>query len=151
MTFQKQKIVPYSFFFILCLVCMLPLAFTPNAEAAGNLKYYDKAHEIIREIDEILVRRGVCIDSNDCNKKLVRFADWESWGIGIETYGIQDGRILNELVGICSRHFFENKGQFEIRVDIYSRNKTEMLAAPFWSAPRATKIIMKGGTNDAKR
>jgi hypothetical protein len=138
-------------FVIACFVLMSSLTVVTNSEATGYLKYYDKAHEIINEIDQILIKKGMCTDISDCQKKQIRFAGWESWGITIETYSIKDHHVLNELVKICSKHFFESKEQFEIKIFIYPLSKQDVIATPFWNEPKPTKIIMKGGGNNVKR
>jgi len=126
------------------LICLLCLVFTSNTEAAGNLKYYDQAQAIIREMDKIMVKRGICSNTNDCRTKQVRFAGWYSWGISIDTYGIQSGQILNELLNVCSYFFFENNAQIELEFNIYPVSKATELASPLWNKPKPIKILMKG-------
>jgi hypothetical protein len=102
-------------------------------------------------MDQIMVKRGICSNTNDCRKKQVRFAGWYPWGIRVETYDIQDEHVLNELFDVCSKFFFDNKGQIELEVNIYPVNKAAEHAALPWNKPKPTKILMKGAINNVKR
>ena len=135
---HKSDILSVFIIFLLCLVL------TTDTEAAGNLKYYDQAQEIIQEMDQIMVKRGICINTNDCRKRQVLFAGWYSWGIRISTYGLQNRQVLNELFNVCSKFFFENDAQIEIEVNIYHVSKEVELASPVWNKPKPLRILMKG-------
>ena len=134
------------FLFLVCItVCFFGSGDFTSAMAGGDLTYYDQAHDIAKEMDQILIKHGICNNTDDCNKKQVRFLGWYSWGIYVATYSIKDGRVLNELLNVCSKFFFDHKCQIKLEVNIYPVSKTAELGAAPWNKPKPIKITMKGG------
>jgi hypothetical protein len=129
----------------MCLGCLLGSGDFTSAMAGSG--YYDKQARILdRQLLPILIKNGICRNDNDCVSKEVLFWSESSRGVYIGIYSIKDGRVLNELLNVCTKYFFDQKCQVDLEVHIYAVSKAEELKILLpWNKPKPVKIIMTGG------
>ena len=91
--------------FLNLIVSIWALGGTSVAIAGGGWFQMEEIN-LSNNIVNILVANKMCSDKNDCVKKQLVFASGEPWGLDVSIYGINDNRILSQIVAPCSESFF---------------------------------------------
>lgn len=114
-----------------------------TSEAGGSWFQVERLR-LVDDLVQKLIQSKMCVDKNDCVKKQLIFAAGEPWGLDVSVYGINDGRVLTELVNSCSDMFFSSGRKMNIKVKVTHITKSEDMATPFWKKDKAIEITFKG-------
>jgi|LZQO01.1.fsa_nt_gb hypothetical protein len=116
-------------FLVISMVILMPGKLFAGFE---DRTYEVQRLELVRSINEIMVKGGLCSSDNDCNKKQLMFASPGRSGVDIGLYGVSDVAIVRSITDVCVAMFFRHSGAMSITIEVYQMSKAEDLRRPFW-------------------
>lgn len=119
------------------IALLLSLSLSSMAHAG----FEDRQHEEARiglatTIKQILVKKGVCTNLVDCQKSQFLFASPLKGGIAIQTWGINEASVLEEIAAACASAFFSDGKIKTISIHSYATSKHEALKLPLWNSAK---------------
>lgn len=104
--------------------------------------------EIIRLLDQTLIRNNVCQTVNDCTQKSVLFVSPVGDGLTVTIYGRVPNAALGEVVAAVAEVVVKTPIIPKITIEALYKSKRETLRLRFWqTSPRYFEATLYGDTN----
>lgn len=124
--------------FLFVLVQFLPgLTFMSVMTVTGgeDRTFYKQYHRAIADANSLLVKQGLCADVQDCRRKNFLFIEGRRQGFAAMIYGINDQKILGQVVQIYTNTFTDHSGIKYMEINAYAFPKEKDFTFPFPPIP----------------
>lgn len=111
----------------------------------GDSLYYEQRERLARTSIQVLIKRGLCVDENDCHVKQIVFAEGSTGGVVLTVYASPDLRTISEIVSASIDEYEKNHKKMGVFVEVYRQKHEDVMGLfrPFFTSPYI-KLYLQG-------
>lgn len=111
----------------------------------GDSLYYEQRDRLAKTSIQVLIRRGLCVDENDCHIKQFVLVAGSTGGVVLNVYGISDLPAISEIFSASIDEYEKNGGKMGVFVEVYRQKHEDVMGfiRPIFTSPYI-KLYFKG-------
>ena len=138
-------------------IAVILLIFTSGAivsfpiNAGENRDLEPNRLNIIKSINEVLIRQRVCLTINICNQNQFLFVSPSTNGLAIDVFSIHQYATFSGIASVVIEESAKINKNSHLELRIFNISKQEYLSYSFWNTPKPVVSMKLLGEPDVKR